>query len=360
MKLETTAKTLVQNHRCHVQNVYQHSYCLKCGIYAPVGSTLKYLRPESFSSINVFEGDSTQILSYMILKQNSHRYYNPSVINKEQRVMLVRWVECLTEKLCLKQPTFYLAVAIIDAVLSQTKIPSPKLQMVAFLCINLATKMEEPLCQSLELAKIADVLNQGFTLDDLIITEQSIFKLLGFNLSIQTPYVFANYLTYRGALSSEEVRDRCPDRILSDFEELLGFFNRMSLECYKLYKYTALGVGAAIISCARKYTGLEVYWPAHLEQITKLSWSSIQECADLLESHSKSLFGDDLQIRNRPISVGVYFESEFGEDCGDQQFDLATRDQSDRASYEITPLKGFDSEEEEMLEEPDASFHITS
>lgn len=350
MNTQNHVDSAVPIHRCRARILTASclQICTICGICISNKSNTVFLRPESFSAVNFYGGDPDQILKIMIARQDNHRYYNTSLPSKEERLMIIEWMESLAAMLEFKKQTFYTACAIMDAIISMAHIESHTLKMVAFVCMNLAGKMEEPCKQLPNFKNVVKLFQNTFTFEDFTNCEQVVFSMLGCSLNIQTPYNFASYFVYRGAIISEEVSDGSSNKILTDFEELLEFFMRISLDCYDLYQFSALTVGASLIACARKYAGLDVYWPEHLITLVGISWKSIKSCFDLIDKFAMTIYNEELNNR-AAANNSAYYNFGTSEILCDKQSDIQTQVNSSRCSVVITEFECINSDDENLF-----------
>ena len=342
-----------QPHKCRalLNTSSTLSYCTICGISLSENPKVKFIRPKVYSSINLFTCDPDLFLKNMITKQDTHRYYNITLPCKEDRLLMIEWMENLASMLGFKTSTFYTAVAIIDVILSLSYVQENRLKMVAYVCMSLAGKMEESYNQLPALDDIVKLFQNQFTVEDFINCEQIIFSMLGFNINIHTPYTFTSYFIFRGALSSNEIRYGSSNIILKDFEDTVELFLRVSLDCYELYQFKPIAVAASIIACARKYTGLDVYWSSHLETMSGLSWTNISACFELLETFAKMVCGDSLRIRGASPVSNSCEDSYFEGFCGDEQRDTQTQLNSTRDSMVITEFECFNNDDDNIFGE---------
>lgn len=286
----------LKTHRCaaRVSTSSAVQCCSVCGICLDEGREDVYLRPDSLNHINFLVGDPVQILKNMVARQEVHRFYNTDLSCKEERLLIIEWMESLAAMLEFSSSTFHTACAILDVLMTLTTIEPANLKMIAYVCVNLAGKMEEPCKKLPTLASIAQLFQGSFTVDQFAHCEQVVFSMLGCSLSVMTPFNFATHFAFRGALSSSEVPHGSSAKAMGDFEELMDYFLRATLDCYELYQYSALAVGAAVIACVRKHMGLAVFWPENLAALTGVSWTAIKGCCGLLDQHAQSSSAEKL------------------------------------------------------------------
>lgn len=358
MSKQVVTDSVDQFHKCrnHSKMISDINFCTICGISISDQPGSRFLRPKSFSSINFFVEEQDKTLKNMIAKQDNHRYYNTKFSCKDERLLVIDWMESLAAMLSFKDSTFYTACAMIDVILSLTFVEENRLKMVAYVCMSMAGKMEEPYKKLPSLEDVVQLFQGTFTYDDFINCEQIIFSMMGWNLNIQTPYSFASYFVFRGCLSSEEICKGSSQLILTALEHFLQVFLRISLDCYELYQFKAIVVGASIVACARKYSGLKDSWSEHLKFLTNLSWENISACVELLENFAMMTFGDQLQIRNvfpepvnktDSVSDGIYWE---------EQQDTPTQLSSARGSVVIREFECFNSDDENIFGEAQTVF----
>ena len=230
----------------------------------------------------------------MIRRQEAHRYFNAQLPCGEARLALIGWMESLCGMLEFRSATLHAAVAILDVLLSLTTIEHSRLKLVAYVCVSLGGKMEEPSTKLPTLADVSRLFQDAYTVEDFANCEQVVFSVLGCSAAITTPYAFAAHFVHRGALHTAELNGRSQTAVLADFAELQEFCIRASLDVYALYQYSSLAVGAAVIACTRKYLGLAVYWPENLAQLSGVYWQSINECFNVLDEIVHEMYEERL------------------------------------------------------------------
>ena len=304
-----------------------------------------------------FRLDSNTVLSEMIKKQSLNRYYNAQAHHLEYRTELIAFVEELALKLDYSESTFYLAIAILDALLSLYAIDRKQIKMVCFMALNLAAKMEESNAKIPELSAIAQLFENQFDIQELVNCEALLVKVLGYNINIKTPYTFFEYFFSKGIVSDQDISRHSANIInekMNQFEKLVSFFLQVSTNHYNFYKYTSIAVTTSAIACARKLMGFESTWTSDLENLTHVSWESIEQCSKMLYSAAQQIY----PVLTPQIILGSPID-EFecpllanGLKSRDSIFTEATseKDEIYGENPQVSEFKLYDSEDEEANE----------
>ena len=284
--------------RCRAVHPYADQYCSFCGIFISPNDAIVYLRPASFSNFNAIIGDQSLILIKMVKKQTIHKFYTKDAFHLPFRVNMVCWLEKSVRKLNLVPSTIHLSTAIIDIVMSSYAIPDDKMEVMIFTALNMAGKMEDRDDRLPNLKDVPDYFQKEIKKTDLEACEKIVFEVLNFSVNIQTPYHFACYFISCGVISNQDLDGNCASALLSEFERLMSLFASASLREYELYRFEAVVVGAAMIAGTRKALGLHRTWTDHLKRMTKVSWTQLKVCVDILEHTAINLHGAQLKVQN--------------------------------------------------------------
>ena len=261
-------------------------FCRICGIYlSKTNTTTVYYRSSKYNMADPFRLDGNLMISEMIKKQGNNRYYNIQAHHLGYRTELISFVEELALKLDYKESTFYLAIAILDALLSLYSIERSQIKMVSFMALNLAAKMEEKSSKIPELTAISQLFENQFDIEELGGCETLLSSVLSYNFNIKTPQTFLELFLSKGITSNKDLGMPCNEKFenkMLQFESLIAFFLQISISHYIFYKYTSIAVAASIIAAARKLIGFENVWTNDLENLTRVSWESIEDCTNLL------------------------------------------------------------------------------
>lgn len=98
--------------------------------------------------------------------------------------------------------TYFLAVRLLDRVLSQQAIKRSKFQLLGCACLMIAGKLEEIEAPSIE--NLIYLSDNGFNTESLINMEMMILKMLNFKVSIYTSHHFATRLALAAHFSEKE------------------------------------------------------------------------------------------------------------------------------------------------------------
>lgn len=283
-----TSEQKIQRHKCIATNATttRCDFCRICGVYMSK-STPKatYYRSAKYNIADPFRLDGNMILSELIKKQSQNRYFNTQAHHLSYRSELIGFVEEISLKLEYNETTFQLAIGMLDALLSLYAIDKKQIKMVCFTALNLAAKMEENNSKIPELTAIAQLFENQFDIEELANCEVLLAKVLGYNLNIKTPYIFVNHFLSKGVVSDSDIErlslKQTEEKII-EFEKLVSLFLQISNTHYEFYKFTSIAVATSIIACARRLSGFGLSWTPELENLTHVTYSSIEQCCALL------------------------------------------------------------------------------
>merc|ERR1711915_1103197 len=111
-------------------------------------------------------------------------------ITHSMRSILVDWLVEVSEEYKLQTETLHLAVNYIDRFLSYMAVQRSKLQLVGAACMFIAAKYEE--IYPPDVAEFVYITDDTYTKRQVLRMEHLVLKVLEFNLSVPTSYLFIN------------------------------------------------------------------------------------------------------------------------------------------------------------------------
>lgn len=119
---------------------------------------------------------------------SSNYIESQSEITWQHRSMLIDWLINVHTKFRLVPETLFLAVNIIDRMLSLRHIGISKLQLVGCTAVFIAAKYEEVLCPSIQ--NFHYLSDTSYSEAEILAAERYVLRTLGFNLSYANPMNF--------------------------------------------------------------------------------------------------------------------------------------------------------------------------
>lgn len=261
-------------------------FCRICGVYvSKINPKTQFFRPSKYEVIDPLRLDNNSVLTEMIKKQAINRYYNAQANHMAYRSELIGFVEEVAAKLEYKEATFFLAVAVLDALLSLYSVERSQIKLVGFMALNLAAKIHEVSHKIPELTAVVQLFENQFDIDEISNCENMLAQVLSYNLNIKTPHSFVEYFLSKGVVSDVDLGMLPASQIklkTAQLEKVISFFLQTSASYYEFYRFTSIAVSTAIIACSRKLMGLESVWTNDLENLTQVSWDAIEQCTLML------------------------------------------------------------------------------
>lgn len=358
--------TRIPQHKCTMVSNPSTScqFCRICGVYMSKSSPkATFYRPAAYEMVDPLRLDNNSILAEMIKRQALNRYYNAQANHLGFRCELVGFVEEVAAKLEYKEATFYLAVAILDALLSLYSVDRAQIKLVGFMALNLAAKIHETSVKIPELCAVVKLFENQFDVDEIANCENMLAQVLGYNLNIKTPHSFVEYFLSKGVVSDMDFAGLSVAQIrtkAAQLEKLVAFFLQTSASFYEFYKFTAIAVSTAVLACARKLMGLEAVWTHDLENLSQVSWDAIEQCTLMLyEAAMRSV--PELSLRAIAGDCGEEMECPALLTAMKRQESLMTEATSEKEyshdeKVRVSEFSLFDSDEEDG--EPTSKFVV--
>jgi len=278
----------IPQHKCYnIDNsTLKCQFCRVCGVFmSKARPAAVFYRPARFQVADPLRLDNNDVLNELIKKQALNRYYNAQANHMNYRSELLSFVEEVSAKLEYSEATYYLAVAILDALLSLYSVDRSQIKLVGFMALNLAAKIHESSHKIPELSAVSQLFENQFDLEEIANCENMLAQVLNYNLHIKTPHCFVEYFLSKGVLSDADFGSLSAAQInqkTAQLEKIASFFLQTSANYYEFYRFTAIAVSTAVLACARKLLGLEAVWTNDLETLTAVSWDAIEQCTMML------------------------------------------------------------------------------
>lgn len=297
--------TLISPHICRPcfteeSNLSNNKFCITCSLFIGNSETGidRCHRPSNFDFRNPFRYLSNSILENMIAKQGKNRYFNKKAFHLSFRAKLIEWLTGISLKLNFNRATTHLAISIVDVVLSLYEVKEKQIKLITFISLYMAAKMEDKDTSLPSLESVTELFDFEFDQEDFENCEKMIFKILNYNLNIQSPIKFTSFFVYRGVVFDSDLPEGMSENnikgLMTGFNYFLEVYLDASVMCYEMYRFTSIAVASAVIACARRASGLKACWNKKLDSLTLISWESIEECVILLEEFTVANFANEL------------------------------------------------------------------
>ena len=347
----------IPQHKCsnNAETTAKCAFCRVCGLYMSKASPeTTFLRPHKYQVIDPLRMDNNNVLTEMIKKQALNRYFNAQANHLNYRAELISFVEEVSMKLEYADATFYLAIAILDALLSLYSVDRSQIKLVGFMALNLAAKIYENSSKIPEISAVVQLFENQFDIDEIMNCENMLAQVLNYNLNIKTPHSFVEYFLSKGIISDADFGSLTGAQLkqkAAQLEKLTDFFLQMSANFYEFYRFTSIAVSTAVVACARKLLGLEAVWTNDLENLTQVSWDAIEQCTMMLyEAAMRSV--PELSLSAIAGDCAIEAESHALLSGLKKQISTATeatgeKDYSRHARPNVSEFSLFDSDEDE-------------
>ena len=323
-----------------------------------------YHRSQQYKLVDVYKIDYLSIFTQMVRKQNVGRHYNPQARYIKFRNELLSFVEYLAEKLEYSQCTYYLAIGVLDAFLSQHAVDKSQIKLVCFMALQVAAKMEEHNEKVPEVQTIRKLFQNKFDKEDINACETMIAKSLNYNFNLKTPFAFIEHFFSKGVVSDFDlgrISAKLTTDKLSSYERAVIRFLDVSTLDYDFYAFDPITIAAACILCARRLEKYNVLWPEDLVRLTGLNYEQIRECADLIYCQFKLINAKQSSDKNKSKADKKTAEStnlNLKNESSVDTIDVSVHEKTKQSKMVVSELVVFDTDEEEPAKNP--AKYITS
>jgi len=211
---------------------------------------------------------SQEIYQYLRMKETEHMP-KPLYMTKQphisfhMRTILVDWLVEVADEYNLCAETLHLTFSYIDRFLSCMSVERSKLQLVGISCMFLAAKYEE--IYPPHVGEFVYITDDTYTKEQILRMEHLILKVLGFDLSVPTPHLFANHLCQMFQMEEQELH-------LAMYLLELSFLDGSSF-----LKFSPSLLAAASVALTRHTMG-EDAWNEEMVEMSGYSIQHLREC----------------------------------------------------------------------------------
>ncbi len=124
-------------------------------------------------------------------------------LTEQMRSILIDWMIDICEEHKLLPNTLYLAVHLVDFVVTKILIKKTQYQLLGCACLFLATKIEE--INTISVDSLVYLSDYSFDSAALISMEYTVIKILDFDINIPTRYYFLNRYSMAAQLNPKEL-----------------------------------------------------------------------------------------------------------------------------------------------------------
>lgn len=206
-------------------------------------------------------------------------------ISGKHRDVIVSWMAKVYRDLRLLSETLFLAVDIVDRVLSSGPVARKKLHLLAVGALLIASKYEETFAPPLD--DFHNCSGNAFTDEDIIKMEKVLLNRIGFNLCVPASVQFLR--RYSKAARSD-----------SETHTLSKYLTELSMTSHTMVGFLPSEVAAAAVLIARNMRGVpsRQLWNATLVYYSGYEQYDIMTCARTL---NKVLYNEMMSVKKSAI-----------------------------------------------------------
>lgn len=195
-------------------------------------------------------------------------------LNAKMRAILVDWLIEVHRKFELMPESLYLTVNIVDRYLSMRTVPRKELQLVGISAMLIACKYEE--IWPPEVNDLIAISDNAYTREQILGMEKAVLGVLGWYLTVPTPYVFLVRYTKASVPSDVEM------------ENMVFFLTELGLVHYSIVMGNSHSkLAASAVYAARCTLNKTPAWTGTLKYHTGYCEDELRDCAkSLVNFHS--------------------------------------------------------------------------
>lgn len=196
-------------------------------------------------------------------------------LEAKHREILVNWICEVYLQLRLLSETLFLAVDIVDRLLSCRIVTKRKLHLVGLGALMIASKFEETYAPPISDLRICS--ENAYTVDEMLRVERVILNALDFNLCIPSPLMFLR--RYSKAAQSD-----------TTCHTLSKYLCELSVTSYSMIEFLPSHIAVASVYLARLMRNISPAWCPSLLHHSELTAQQVLPCAHALNEVLKDEF----------------------------------------------------------------------
>jgi hypothetical protein len=221
-----------------------------------------------------------------------HRFYNPAARYLVHRRLVVDWLSELAERADFSTQTTLMAVTNFDRVCSAHSVAPSQLHLVAFCCLLVTAKFDEP---DFNLPTIESLLEKAGNVhrkDEVVAMEWLVLGALKWSLNIAVPVHFVLYYLGEGVVFEDDIirGRRVTVQAIEYARKYALFFCELVSQDYDFAQYPASLMSAAIIASSRHAMQIEPAWNEPLAITTGYTSDQMRGCCQHLFRVFKTSF----------------------------------------------------------------------
>lgn len=188
-------------------------------------------------------------------------------ITPKMRAILMDWLIEVHMKYHLSLETLHLTVNLIDRYLAKQQVSRKHLQLVGVVAMFIASKYEE--ISPPELHDWVYITDKAYTNNDVLVTECTMLSLLAFNIMVPTPAHFFDLISDANGCDAVQ-------------RNVVLYLIELGILDIRMLKYKPSHMVSAAMMLSNEVCRREgPAWPAKMCQLTNLTQTDLQECADV-------------------------------------------------------------------------------
>eukprot|EP01087_Luapelamoeba_hula_P019792 TRINITY_DN6614_c0_g1_i1.p1 TRINITY_DN6614_c0_g1~~TRINITY_DN6614_c0_g1_i1.p1 ORF type:complete len:501 (+),score=97.51 TRINITY_DN6614_c0_g1_i1:232-1734(+) len=191
------------------------------------------------------------------------------MLNPKVRGVLVDWMVDVSSQFGLLSETLFLAVQLLDRLLSKKEVSKDRVQLVGITAMIIASKFEETRTPWVD--DFIWVSADAYTREDVIRVEKILLVVIDFNLTLPTPLHFLRRFS-KAARSDSQTHT------------ISKYLTELSLPEYKMLRFVPSLIAASAVYVARAMNRRTPLWTPTLQYHTKYTEPELRECATMLAS----------------------------------------------------------------------------
>ena len=223
----------------------------------------------------------------LISRASEEIIYSETASYLAARVEIILYVEEICKNFNYGLRTYYLAIYLVDRLLSRNNAKKPELDLICLITVNIAAKQHETRYRLPKFADLVEAFSGKYDISTVRDYEITVLRLLNFRIYAVTVYdIVLNFIEI-GHISNDNSNRKLNQKnnsIIRKLKNVASMFVELTVNEYVFYMFPVTVLAASCLINATRMLGVESLWAPHIKWLFNENSCQIECCAELLES----------------------------------------------------------------------------
>lgn len=238
----------------------------------------------------------------LIIKAEEICFCNVNADYAKKRSTILRSIEEISINLRLHRKTYYLAIALIDKLLSTCNCDQYSIPLLCMVAVNIAAKFNEKPTKKLNIAEIMKLQNGKYSEEIIRACEIDILTKLQFKISLVTVYDLVQELM-SVSQSAKQKSDSNKDLIRKRWliKEAVTMFVEISINDYRFQFFPIIIVALSCIVSTMQLLGFQSFIDPNLSYLLLNNNAEIDDCVRTMFEYANRIINSSTKPNKKDV-----------------------------------------------------------